>query len=164
MGLSPDQLVRMSRLLDEALPLDEPGRRAWLARLAPEHADIAAALREALQPRTGPSGAEFMSTLPKLEAGGEPDSTPASGLKPGAHVGPYELLRPLGAGGMAEVWLARRADGAFKRDVALNSASRASATFSPAWSTRISRVSTTRESMWRGCRTCRWSTSRGVRS
>jgi serine/threonine protein kinase/Tfp pilus assembly protein PilF len=43
----------------------------------------------------------------------------ASGLNPGASVGPYELIRLLGAGGMAEVWLARRADGAFKRDVAL---------------------------------------------
>jgi serine/threonine protein kinase/Tfp pilus assembly protein PilF len=43
----------------------------------------------------------------------------ASGLSPGACVGPYELIRLLGAGGMAEVWLARRADGAFKREVAL---------------------------------------------
>ena len=42
-----------------------------------------------------------------------------SGLQAGARVGPYQLLRPLGAGGMAEVWLARRADGAFKREVAL---------------------------------------------
>jgi eukaryotic-like serine/threonine-protein kinase len=29
------------------------------------------------------------------------------------------LIRPLRSGGMAEVWLARRADGAFKREVAL---------------------------------------------
>ena len=43
----------------------------------------------------------------------------APGVKIGAHVGPYELIRRLGAGGMAEVWLARRADGAFKREVAL---------------------------------------------
>jgi serine/threonine protein kinase len=34
-------------------------------------------------------------------------------------VGPYRLIRPLGEGGMAEVWLAERADGAFKREVAL---------------------------------------------
>jgi len=43
----------------------------------------------------------------------------ASGLNAGDMVGPYELIRLLGAGGMAEVWLARRADGAFKREVAL---------------------------------------------
>jgi serine/threonine-protein kinase len=43
----------------------------------------------------------------------------ASGLNAGDLVGPYELIRLLGTGGMAEVWLARRADGAFKRDVAL---------------------------------------------
>ena len=43
----------------------------------------------------------------------------ASGLGAGDFVGPYELVRLLGTGGMAEVWLARRADGAFKRDVAL---------------------------------------------
>jgi serine/threonine protein kinase/Flp pilus assembly protein TadD len=43
----------------------------------------------------------------------------ASGLDAGDFVGPYELVSLLGSGGMAEVWLARRADGAFKRDVAL---------------------------------------------
>src|ERR1700678_1931256 len=43
----------------------------------------------------------------------------ASCLNAGDFVGPYELIRLRGAGGMAEVWLARRADGAFKRDVAL---------------------------------------------
>lgn len=43
----------------------------------------------------------------------------ATGLQAGARVGPYELIRLLGAGGMAEVWLAKRADGIFKRDVAL---------------------------------------------
>ena len=40
-------------------------------------------------------------------------------LKTGDRVGPYELVRELGSGGMAEVWLARRADGAYKREVAL---------------------------------------------
>jgi serine/threonine protein kinase/Tfp pilus assembly protein PilF len=49
----------------------------------------------------------------------DPTQAGASGLDAGDFVGPYELIRLLGAGGMAEVWLARRADGAFKRDVAL---------------------------------------------
>ena len=55
-----------------------------------------------------------------------PASTPDSGCvlaasarRPGERVGAYELQRLLGIGGVAEVWLARRADGAFERQVAL---------------------------------------------
>ena len=50
MGLSIPQMTRMSRLLDEALPLDAAGRRAWLEALPEEHQDLAAALRDALLP------------------------------------------------------------------------------------------------------------------
>jgi serine/threonine protein kinase len=42
-----------------------------------------------------------------------------SGLQPGELVGPYQLVRLLGVGGMAQVWLASRADGAYEREVAL---------------------------------------------
>jgi serine/threonine-protein kinase len=38
---------------------------------------------------------------------------------PGDQVGPYRLLKELGAGGMANVWLAERADGVLQRQVAL---------------------------------------------
>ena len=37
----------------------------------------------------------------------------------GRRVGPYEVLREIGTGGMATVYLARRADGLFERNVAL---------------------------------------------
>jgi serine/threonine-protein kinase len=40
-------------------------------------------------------------------------------LAPGETIGPYRLIRELGAGGMASVWLAQRADGALVRQVAL---------------------------------------------
>jgi eukaryotic-like serine/threonine-protein kinase len=43
----------------------------------------------------------------------------ASNRFPGDLVGPYRLIRLLGEGGMAEVWLAQRADGSIKREIAL---------------------------------------------
>ncbi len=110
----------MSQLLEEALTLDETARRAWLTNLPLEHQDLAAALHDALLPgATQAAEINALKSLPKLDAAAEASAPAASGLAPGARVGPYELIRLLGAGGMAEVWLARRADGAFKREVAL---------------------------------------------
>jgi serine/threonine protein kinase len=116
MGLSAAQMAQMSALLDEALDLDEAGRRQWLERLGPEHRELESALRQALLPQEGDgAGLDRLATLPKVGAAGGRVST----LKPGEWVGPYQLERALGSGGMAEVWLAQRADGAFKRQVAL---------------------------------------------
>ncbi len=116
MRLTIQQMTLMSRLLDEALPLDEAARRRWLVDLSPEYQDLAQALRAALLPDATRS-AEFKSFLETPLSLVDVDAN--SGLQPGANVGPYLLLRSLGIGGMAEVWLARRADGAFKREVAL---------------------------------------------
>jgi serine/threonine protein kinase len=120
MGLSIPQMARMSRLLDEALPLDAAGRRAWLEMLAQEHEDLAPALRQALLPEVAQAaGDNALAALPRLDSLSDANAHSSSGLQAGARVGPYELIRLLGAGGMAEVWLARRADGAFKRELAL---------------------------------------------
>ena len=120
MGLSIPQMRRMSCLLDEALPLDATGRRAWLEALPTEHQDLAQALRGALLPGAAELlEFEKLAALPELGAPTTEGAPCTSGLQTGARVGPYQLIRPLGAGGMAEVWLARRADGAFRRDVAL---------------------------------------------
>ena len=120
MGLSISQIAVMSRLLDEALPLDDAGRRAWLERLAPEHMDIAPTLRRVLLPDESDIAAvQELDTLPKLGYDGDVTHHESPGVKIGGRLGPYELIRRLGVGGMAEVWLARRADGAFKREVAL---------------------------------------------
>jgi serine/threonine protein kinase len=120
MTLSIPQMARMSQLLEEALPLDEAGRRAWLQRATQEHPDLVTALRAALLPEEAQAAElRILATLPKLGSANVANLPAASGLQPGARVGPYELIRLLGAGGMAEVWLARRADGAFKREVAL---------------------------------------------
>jgi len=119
MTLSISQLAVMSRLLDEALPLDEAARLRWLDALGAEHQDVAEALRRALlTANENTDGARFL-TLPKLAFRQENPSGSEIGLEAGMLFGPYELIRPLGSGGMAEVWLAKRADGAFNREVAL---------------------------------------------
>jgi serine/threonine protein kinase/Tol biopolymer transport system component len=119
-GLSIPQMARMSRLLDAALPLDAAARRAWLEALPTEHQDLAQALRGALLPGDAElAELEKFAALPRLGAASEAEMPSTSGLQTGARVGPYQLIRALGAGGMAEVWLARRADGAFRREVAL---------------------------------------------
>ena len=120
MELSLSQIALMSRLLDEALPLDAAGRRLWLERLSSDHRDLAPALWSALLPDDSQAAAsKRLATMPKLGFADEASAIATNGLQPGARVGPYELIRLLGAGGMAQVWLARRADGAFKREVAL---------------------------------------------
>ena len=115
MKLTTSQMALMSRLLDESLPLDEAGRERWLENLSPEHTDLAQALRTALLPDEAEvaqvQSLDIPANVQALDLKSE--------LRRGTKVGPYELLRSLGTGGMAEVWLARRADGAFKREVAL---------------------------------------------
>ena len=120
MTLSIAQMTLMSRLLDEALPLDAGGRRAWLDALSPDHQELLKYLREALLPQDPRAAGLEPLSLQAVESFAGPDgAVPPFRLQTGDRVGPYELIRALGSGGMAEVWLARRADGAFKRDVAL---------------------------------------------
>ena len=82
-------MARMSELLEEALTLDEAARRAWLTSLPLEHQDLAAALREALLPGAAQAAdLKALMSLPKLDAADEASAPAASGLKPGAPMGP----------------------------------------------------------------------------
>jgi len=119
MALSATEIAQMSRLLDEVLPLDASGRRRWLEQLALKNRGLEPALRQALLPHDAGSAAINLDTLPKIRAGPDEQAVTASGLKAGERVGPYRLVRPLGVGGMAEVWLAQQAEGTFTREVAL---------------------------------------------
>ncbi len=119
--------------LDTALDLEGPALESWLVDLEREQPRTAQSIRAALAVRDRPEFQAFLAVPNELERSpglvgsllgrgaigtANPESSP-SGLSPGQRVGSYELERLLGSGGMAEVWLARRADGAFKRKVAL---------------------------------------------
>jgi serine/threonine protein kinase/Tfp pilus assembly protein PilF len=121
MALTADQIAVLSRLLDQALPLDRDGRQQWLTSLPAEHAAFLPALRQALLVDDDPAvtSALFAAFTPRAGDGAKAVTILTSGLQPGQLIGPYQLLRELGTGGMAVVWLAQRADGAFRREVAL---------------------------------------------
>jgi serine/threonine-protein kinase len=119
MRLTIDDLKTLDGLLQQALDLPPERREGWVASLPPEHARFASLLRDHLrEPGGGVETADFLATLPRLSPQ-RGDREAIAGHGEGERVGPYELVKPVGEGGMGTVWLARRADGAFERSVAL---------------------------------------------
>jgi eukaryotic-like serine/threonine-protein kinase len=122
MKIPADQWPTVSRLLDEALDLDAGQRPAWLDALAQREPAVSALVQQLLAAHADRETADVLAAVPRLHLTAPlaaAAAQAASALAAGDRVGPYRLLRELGAGGMAQVWLARRDDGAFVREVAL---------------------------------------------
>ena len=103
--------LRLSPLLDRALDVEPPLRDQFLASVHAEDPQLAAALERLLAEHQRVVASDFLEAVPF-----EPDAAPSMA---GQAVGVYTLVRPLGAGGMGTVWLARRSDGRFEGNVAV---------------------------------------------
>lgn len=111
---------RLSELLDQALDLPPEHRDAWLDTLTPECESLKPRLRELLSRAARIETSDFLSTLPKIQcAADEPAPLNLTSRKAGDAVGVYRLVREIGSGGMASVWLAERIDGLIDRPLAL---------------------------------------------
>jgi eukaryotic-like serine/threonine-protein kinase len=113
--LSRELWQQIEPLLTTALELEAGARAAWLRGLDATHPEATPVLRRMLEAHERAESRGDLETVPRLAPGPGWSSTHA----PGARIGPFELVRPIGRGGMGEVWLARQADGRVARDVAL---------------------------------------------
>jgi len=109
----------LSDLLDQGLELPEDARPGWMNEVQRAHPELGPTLRRLMDAHSSAARSDALGALPTMvsPAGAAPDVPHGPGE--GDRVGPYLLVSRLGAGGMGEVWLARRDDGAFTREVAL---------------------------------------------
>jgi len=109
-ALTPEQWQEISPYLDHALSLSEQERTEWLSDFRTQRSDVANLVDELLEEHDVLSQEHFLEH--------QPQPMNEESLS-GDTVGSYKLLSRIGEGGMGSVWLAERADGRFKRRVAV---------------------------------------------
>ena len=109
--LTPDQWRLLSPYVDQALSIEETQRVQWLKSLSQQHPEIAEKLVLLLDDHRALRQEGFLEhPLPRPEA---------ELASPCRMLGVYRLDSKIGEGGMGSVWLGRRHDGKFDRDVAI---------------------------------------------
>ncbi|MEJ0085659.1 MAG: serine/threonine-protein kinase [Pseudomonadota bacterium] len=111
--LTPEQFERLQGLFDEALSRHGEARRVWLAQIA---ADDPALHRELLAFVTAHERSDTLLSSPLRLALGEDDD---AARWAGARIGPWQITRRIGYGGMGTVFEAVRADDQYRKRVAV---------------------------------------------
>jgi tetratricopeptide (TPR) repeat protein len=113
MGGAPVRWARIEELFHQALDRPAAQRLGWLEQQCGGDAELRAAVLVLLEAEAGDDRpAPARGAIGRL-----------AGPQAGMRIGPYELVREIGHGGMGTVFLAQRVEGDFRQDVALKLAS-----------------------------------------
>jgi serine/threonine protein kinase/Tol biopolymer transport system component/Tfp pilus assembly protein PilF len=112
--MTPERWQQIKAVLEEALERDPPERESFLDKACAGDSDLRAEV-EALLDSHARSGDFIESPAYEVLA----DSLTQTDLVPGTNIGPYEIIRRLGSGGMGDIYLAE--DTRLGRKVALKS-------------------------------------------
>src|SRR6266446_5803908 len=111
---SPESMQQLEELFHEAVGLDPQERADFMARIRISNPDYAAAVESLIAAHERPDG---LIDSPAFEVDAESIGNALPALVVGQVVGHYQIVAPLGKGGMGEVYLAK--DTKLDRKVAL---------------------------------------------
>src|SRR5882762_5889014 len=100
---SPESMQQLEELFHDAVGLDPQERADFIARIRNSHPDYAAAVESLIAAHERPDG---LIDSPAYEVGAESIGNAQPALVVGQIVGHYQIVAPLGKGGMGEVYLA----------------------------------------------------------
>lgn len=107
-----DRGQQIRKLFDECLELNEVQQLEFIA-----NANVPSSVKQHVSKLLRITGSEIELTQKVIES--VQVSLDVKPLKANLKIGAYQLIKPIGEGGQAEVWLAERSDGEFRHQVAI---------------------------------------------
>ena len=101
--MTPERWQQVKHIFNAAIEQDPKFRPAFLAEACGADADLRSEVESLISSHE--EGGSFIDS-PAFEAAGLFADEPTPGLQPGQRLGSYEVVAPIGAGGMGEVYLA----------------------------------------------------------